>query len=543
MRVLVRIFGALAVAAAAAGCIQTKQDYTLNPGGSGKVVVEATFQAMQINLGNQKPNSETKLKKAVRETLKKSTGVAAWRDVEYKTTDKGKVFFKGTAYFDDLSRVQFKFGGVDIDMLKPTLTQDAQGRMVLALKSKKKGKKGQKRKAPAQLTDDEVAIKVQDQKAKYLQAKPMMTAMLSEMKIEMSFRLPGKVVEVTNLKTTDDGRLKIDFEGAKLLQIMDGLVADDQWMRKMVTSGRDVMGEGPAMDEAMNEKLYGEKGPVRAVIAGNLKPLFDYKAELAAAKKEYEKITKDLGMAPPIPVAPAKGGGLKSLRVGGIRLVYFSDWENRARPFNDKKGYTLSLVGKLPGSVLKVSGGELERAVADTGEDLMPEQKWDRKIHFPQLSRDETTVIFEVGMRLPGRNVKGIKEVAGTLEYLVAGAIKKVDLGMMEFKAGAKGQALNAVVKSVKASRWQKGMQEMELQLECSYDAVKAVKLFDAAGAELKLAGSSRSGGGNRVTFNCSRRDGFPPRGKVVVEIHDKLQKYRIPFCLRNVSLLGKPLE
>jgi len=72
---------------------------------------------------------------------------------------------------------------------------------------------------------------------------------------------------------------------------------------------------------------------------------------------------------------------------------------------------------------------------------------------------------------------------------------------------------------------------------------VKGVKISDAAGAELKLGGHGLSGGGNQATFSCSCKGGFPPQARVVVEVYDELQKYRIPFRLENITLLGAPMK
>ena len=41
----------LSLAILLTGCFDTKQEYTLNPDGSGKVVHESTFQHMNLNLG------------------------------------------------------------------------------------------------------------------------------------------------------------------------------------------------------------------------------------------------------------------------------------------------------------------------------------------------------------------------------------------------------------------------------------------------------------------------------------------------------------
>ena len=48
------------------------------------------------------------------------------------------------------------------------------------------------------------------------------------------------------------------------------------------------------MDEEVNARIFGEKGPVKAVVTGPLQPQFDYKSEVAGAKAEYTKLIDKL---------------------------------------------------------------------------------------------------------------------------------------------------------------------------------------------------------------------------------------------------------
>ena len=83
------------------GCFETKDEFTLNPDGSGKVIHECTFQ--QVNLGGDNEATEDSLKEAIGKVITEAKGVEAWRDVTYKRLDDGRLFFKGTAYFTNLN--------------------------------------------------------------------------------------------------------------------------------------------------------------------------------------------------------------------------------------------------------------------------------------------------------------------------------------------------------------------------------------------------------------------------------------------------------
>lgn len=542
MRNLILVVLIVGIAVFLSGCFETKEHYTLNPDGSGKVVCETLFQPMSLNITGEEVDPEGQMKDTVRKTLEDSLGVDVWKDVSFKLADDGRISFKGTAYFKDISKLKLKIGGGEMKGMRPVFTKDAGGGMVLEIESEEKEKDVAGKKKPTKLSDEEIAKKIRVEKAKYQQMKPMMESFLSTMKIDMSFRLPGTLKEVSNFKK-EDGVLRLTFEGKKMLDVMDQIFEDPAWMREQILAGADLVGDGPTMDFVMNEKLFGEKGPVRATITGELKPLFDYETEVAAARKDYLKLFKELGAVAPIPAASAKGGTFKSLKVGGVRIVTVSDQKRDVRPFNYDVGYTLSLIGELPGAVLKITSGKLEKAIADNGDSLLPEREWDRKIHFPRLSKHKTTVVFEVKLMLPGENVKGLREVSGMLEYTVAGGSREVDLGITDFAAGAKGKEFDAVIKSVKESKWEKGNEILALKLNLSSSSVKSMTFYDGSGKKLEISSSGYSGFGNSTTFEYTCKGKFPSKGRIVAKVFEKLEKYEIPFKTENISLIGQPLN
>jgi hypothetical protein len=321
------------------------------------------------------------------------------------------------------------------------------------------------------------------------------------------------------------------------------MFADDQWMRETIQAKGGIMDEGPNMDAKANEILFGQKGPIRAVMGAPRKPLFDYGTEMAAAKAGYPALLKRLGMASALPAKPATGEGFKSVKVGGVRIVRFSDSDQGIRPFNYDSGYTLALVGQLPGAVLEVKGGKLEKAVSLAGDDLLPKRDWDRKISFPGLSKDKTAVIFEVKVSLPGEKTKGFKEISGKLEYVVAGGSKKVDLGFTGFKAGTQGKAFGAVIKSLEESKWEKGHEVLTLELQLASDAIKTTQFLDGQGIPLNVSRQSTMSSGNNMVAGYDIEGKFPENGTIVMEIFDDLKRFEIPFFVNDISLTGQSLK
>jgi hypothetical protein len=522
---------------ALAGCVETKDEYTVNPDGTGKVQHEAVFQPMNLNLGGDgaKPSPEEEMKKAVREELEKAEGVEAWRDVAYQRDATGKVKFTATAYFRDLAKLKLHNNGFKSDMFHPSWKD---GVLELASAPKEPGKKN-----PVPATGVEVDQALSDARAQFQQMKPMLAGILGTMKTEMNFRLPGTITESSNLKREANGALRLQFSGAQLLNVMEKFMADDAKLREQIKAGRNVLKSGPESDAAMNEQLFGEAKPIKAVVKVDAKPQFDFAGEVAAAKAAMPAIFKALGGAAPVTVAPAGSAELKSVKVGGVRWVKFEDRERDIRPFNWNAGYTVSVIAELPGSVLKVSGGELTKAEADNGEDLLPAKEWDRKIHFPSLSKDKAAAIFELKLESPSAAVKGFQEIAGRLTYLVGEKTKKVDLGFESLAAGVAGKELGAIIKGIKPNQWEQGTVNLDLQLSARSDVVKAVEVFDATGQSLGAKLNGYSGFENRASFTVSLPATPPKDGKIVVELYDEVKQFDAPFSLKNISLLGQPLQ
>jgi len=541
---LSKILTTLAAVSAAvllSGCFETKDEFTLNPDGSGKVVHESKFQNM--NLSGDNEATEESLKEAIAKVIEGTKGVGAWRDVSYKRLDDGRLYFKGTAYFKNLSQLDIP----NQTQLEFDWKTGMGGNGVLTLRTNKggghEGFKVEKKSVDlTKLSPDERAKKIKEERAKFQQMKPMMAGFMGTMKHEVILHLPGQPVSQSNFTKDASGALHLVFDGAKLLDAMDKLINDDAWVAKNLGSfspGADK----PAMDEEVNAAMFGSKAPVQAAVTGATKPAFDYAVEAAAAKKEFAKIQKQLGTSPVTVAPPAKGGTLKSLKVVGVRLVTESDKKRELRPFNYDAGYAVVLLAELPGSVLAITDKSgLDTAVADDGSVLLKDSEWDRRFSFPKLSTDKAAVLLEAELKAPGPGVKGLKELSGHLQYNVAGSAKEIDLGFTDLTAKAKGMELGAQIESIEDG-WQKnGSQQMHLKLKTDKDALKAVYLI-VGDEKTELKQNGYSGGMGSFTFTYELKTAFPAKGRLVAEVYDQLQTFDVPFKLENISLLGASLN
>lgn len=512
-------------------CYETKQEFTLNPDGSGKVRHECSFQ--NVSFGNDSGTPQEALQAAVARVIKDSKGVDAWTDVSFKRLGDGRLWFQGTAYFKNLAGLEIP----NQSMLAFALKNQGDGKAELALSLKKSGDQTAKPK-PADLTPEQRVQKLKDDRAKFQQSKPMFAAILGSLKQSVTFHLPGKISTSSNFKQNPPGTLGLTFDGAKMLDAIDKLVADDGWL---ASHGFD-MKESPELDNELGGLLFGEKAPVKAAVTGATTPLFNYAAEVAAAQKEAPKLQKLLGAVDLAP--PANGAPLKKLQVVGVRWVTAVDKKLDARPFNYDAGYALSVLAEFSGSVLDVTDkSAILTATANDGTNLLKGDKdWDRRLGFPKLSADKATTIFDVELKLPPPAATGIKEISGTLQYRVAGGTKEIDLGLESLKVGAKGTQFGASIEGVTDNHDKDGSQNIELKLKLKPDDLKSANLV-ADGIRSELTRAGYSGYGGVTTFTFKSKSAIPEKATIIVDIHDRIQTFEVPFKLENLSLLGTPVE
>lgn len=283
----------LALVSMAAGCFEMTQVVTLNPDGSGKVEFNTLMAAPpQMNMGEEaaKPDMKAMAKQSLQQMVSQSQGVDAWRDLKCDVAKDGRMQIYGVAYFADISKLKLGSMGGD----NASWTKNDKGGMVLNLNAKKKDAP---KVAPKQMTDQEVQDMVKQQRAQYQQSKPMMASILGTMKMDVTYMLPGKIETTGCFTKTDKGGVQMVIEGKRMLEAMDKMMADDKAMAESIKSGKNMMKDGPG-DDKFGEMLVGKAGAPVATVSGDLKPLFEYKAEMEKAKAAQDAMFKKLEIDP-----------------------------------------------------------------------------------------------------------------------------------------------------------------------------------------------------------------------------------------------------
>ena len=259
-------------------------DFTVNPDGSGKAVVEMILPPLPPEAAAGAADVMTA--QLVKQMLLGTPDVEVWADVAVGKTDDGRLTFKGTAYFKDIATVDLgpsKDDGV-------TWAKDDKGGMVLTVVTS--GSKAPPAEASRpKLSEEEIAKQVDQVRSEFKRRREAMGASMRSMKTELIYRLPGSVSDVTGFTRAKDESLRWTLEGVKMMAAADKAMADDAFLRQCIIDGKD-----PIREVMMKQVL----ATLKARVSGDLKPLFDYAAEVKAAKEAYPKMLERLGLnAPP----------------------------------------------------------------------------------------------------------------------------------------------------------------------------------------------------------------------------------------------------
>ena len=318
-------------------CLESEREYTINPDGSGKVMHKFIASSNDFSLSSQgSSKKEDKSISIIKDEIKKSVGIDTWKDIEVSKLEDGRYSFKGIAYFKDYNQLKLHSTGFDFPLSNFTMTKKENSIEIESVdeKSKDKNKAGFS-------VNGKTNKSIEDQRKQYNSMKPLLSGALSTMKMDYKFKLPGKLKSVSNLEDNKNGIVQFGIDGKKLFAVLDEVMNDDELIK-------NIDQEDPKSKQIFNEKLLGNKGPVKAVFEGPFNDLFDYKSEVAAAKNSYPKMLDNLELTGILPQPKSTGGGFKSIKVVGFQSSQDTGYKE-LRPFNDEPGIKVSILAEFSG--------------------------------------------------------------------------------------------------------------------------------------------------------------------------------------------------
>ena len=130
-------------------------------------------------------------------------------------------------------------------------------------------------------------------RAKFKDRRESTAASLGRMKLDLVYRLPGTATDVTGFTKAADGSLHWTVVGTKLFEAYEKAMGDEEFLKKCVVEGK------APITEVMSKEI---PSALSARVTGEIKPQFDYAAEVKTAKAHFREMVDNLHLPGP----PAK---------------------------------------------------------------------------------------------------------------------------------------------------------------------------------------------------------------------------------------------
>ncbi|HUO07890.1 MAG TPA: hypothetical protein VM008_06300 [Phycisphaerae bacterium] len=263
VRRLLAMIGIAAGLLTLASCVERKEVGTLNADGSGKAVVD-------VLVASPGPDVVAFGRTYAEQMIQHTQGAAAWNDFTIEAAADGRAHIRATVYFADVSKFR-------LDRPFQTMwDKNADGTYTFKMQKEQAASQP----ASPQMTDEQVAQAIATARANYKQQQPAMQLLLNNLKLEMTFELPGEVTATSIFEKTGSDQVTLKVDGKQVMAAMDKIMGDEKLLAGAIKNGTTPR----ESDELLMENLFGKKGAVSATVAGRVGTLFDYKSEAAAAK-------------------------------------------------------------------------------------------------------------------------------------------------------------------------------------------------------------------------------------------------------------------
>ncbi len=517
--------------AGVAGCYESKHEFTLNPDGSGKVGLEVLVTG-GIPFMDDKPAAGQKNlgKDTIGKLLGQSKGIDVWKDVGYELNEDGTGLIRGTAYFKDVSAVELgKYSAARV-----LWRRTGSNTYVLSLENASPWNREATPPPDAEESAAERKERLDKERKGWHRGRPFFAAIFSLFRNETTVHVPGSPATVSGLTNIAPNTVRLTLDSETAMEALDTIIADEELYEAY--SSRHT---GPTGDDA--DSLYGFiyelHGPFSAVVTNVARPCFDYALEVREAKAAYPVLLGELAAEHIVPLPPPAGADLKRVTVTGIRMVSEWDAPRFSRPFNANPGLALCVVAEFTGAAKRVDAVVLDMVEGDNGRSLRRAKK-SRSSMSRRLIRDNTAVMMTFDLALPGPGVRTIRELAGSVRYTTDGINRDLDLGITELRAGAKGTQYGAEISSMVRSIWKEGKgQRMTLRMESPPRPIVSIAVYDGAGTKLKCLQEKHQANRGALRYEFRHAGGFPPEGRIVVELEEPEKTYDAPFHLKDIPI------
>lgn len=485
-------------------------DFTLNPDGSGRVVVRWTGPQE----GAPSPDE------FVRTEIEQAQGVEAWDGVRCAIEDE-RLVFTGTAFFRDLRALRFHCQGVHVNLADLELLRAGDGSVEVRTRFD--------RAEHATAGGDASTERLADAREQIRQARAFIAGLFGGLSCTLVVRLPGRLAGPVRGRRCGDNAVEATFRGACLVDLLDRLLVDDALMGRLLAAGGL---QGPA---ALYE-LLGDDAAFAARTMPGAQAQFDYEQEVATARESFAALRMQLRAATPGagPAVP-----LDNVRIIAARVVREADGGRDLCPQGQSAtGVTVTIAADLPQSALELERAVLEKAVTDDGCDVTPPDEWDRQCHFPKTTADGQTIYLDFALPA-GAGARGLAELTARVTATTSHGREEIELGLPELTAGARGRHLGAELLRCEAEA--DGGMALELRLDVPRPRV--IELSALVGRKrVPLTIQGWSSCSDECSLACRVDEALPADARLVATLATDLERADYALALRAVDWFGHGL-
>ncbi|GAB5561686.1 MAG: hypothetical protein SynsKO_33330 [Synoicihabitans sp.] len=520
------------------GCLEVKEDYTINADRSGKLAFSFKKPAdgIHISMGGETLEGEAKLTHVLKDMLNNSEGVTAWADVQAQLDEEDNMLVSGVAYFDDIQNLIFKYGALRVNGYEVEWTETDDGRVVLGIGGKSEPNANMAGKvAREDLTDERIEKEIVKQRRQLTGLRGMMEATLGGLKIEKTFRVAAEALEVVDFKRDDDGRYRYATSGDEILVQMKSLEDDEEFMRLAAIDSLTGEAHGGGRSASMAHIVGAPARLVLSPAEGSM--LFDYAAEVAGAKAKFAHMMTSLGLEREMPglLPPEQGGGFKSFDLGGVQFVKDLGLESRIRPFHADPGVTLSFTGRFDGRINSWVEARIERAIDQAGNSLLPMQEHKRMISHGRLNEAHDAVTFEVPLN-PHADSTEIRHVVGTAAYEVAHGTENLVISFASTAADSEGSLAGVSVRKRGKADWGDDY-AWEITLPFAKPTIRDYEVYQPTGKRLETSEAGSSWTNDQTTLTLHSKTEFPETLELRLEIYRDIRRVEVPFEYHDIPI------
>lgn len=554
------------------GCVTGSWEFYVNGDGSGKVTLKAELsqemlQYLQVSsqagpddygmgMMNQQPvvyGTKKEAGKGAYLFLNSLSGFEAWKDIDWSIDEIDKsLTVTATGYFKDVAVVS-PFGmASQMRGPGPRLEKTKDGHIKLmidmshVIKRDEEEPEGPK---PREVDPEQLKELVKTVKGQFEQWQndPEAEQQMAGLDVSLTLHTAGGITSVSYFKKVDDKTARMTLKGADLKKLILEASKKEGFFESMA---RAQMSEG--MSPETFKELFGFDR-IEAVGTLGEAALFDYKAEVAPARKTWATFAEE--NKPKLPEPLKKGEGFETVAVAGVQTVLRVSPELNVRPFGqDKAGLNVVLVGKLPGRIYKVTGVEVTRAVDLAGRDIpiMGAGDNDERMMYSMmeygseaLSSDGKVVTFTVELGLPSPEKPGFGTLAGKLSYVTNRGFKQLDTGQVKLEVGATSEEGTVKVLGFTS---QETYGQLKVQFNLPREQVVKVQCLGPDGQDIGSPSPELMDDQGKpvketiYSVSIWGEDQLPTSVRFRLHLHEQVSTGTIPFELKNIDLLGRPV-